>query len=198
MQQNQSPSPSPSHPRSPFPSIRNIPIPKDLSQQQTGEYLACREALCSLEAEWNQRFNDNNGDVSAVMTHFQEIKEQKDHQAEEKLRLRLEIVAKESEQERENVNTEIDEAKKQLFETVVRGYSDVYQKLCSRIENLMTRTGGDYERFIQANSIEFPIMGGESQRKFKSQSGGKQANQMAMQELDKVLHTVETLFREWE
>lgn len=149
-----------------YESVAEIPIPENLSEVEKAEFSAYKMALTELEKEWMQLQEGENPDQQTCMTLINEIKEKRIAQAEERLKLRKEIIEKQAEREREKIKQEQEEYKKLLFERIVRSYYQAYNTATNQLKELM---GKDYGPYIAQNGITFPNIPSEVQMRTRMQ-----------------------------
>jgi hypothetical protein len=177
-----------------YESVRDIPIPDNLTELERGEYLACQEALGALEAEWRQLSAGDNVDLKACLDVLEEDKENRRQQAKERLRLRLEILEKQVEREQSRIADETEKARKVLFERIVRSYAHAYQNICTQLKELMGHAGQDFNAFIAANGIEFPQMPPDTQMKTRLQQPEEANIRLSAQDCKRDLRMIQEMF----
>ena len=138
----------------------DIPIPEGLSEVERAEFLAYKSALIEYENEFNQLFEGKNPEHQTCLAIINEIKEKRIAQADERLKMKLEIIDKQREREKDKINQERIEYNKQLFERILRSYYQAYQSITAQLKELL---GKDYPQFIAEHLIEFPTIPSETQ-----------------------------------
>ncbi|EAY14906.1 hypothetical protein TVAG_380160 [Trichomonas vaginalis G3] len=149
-----------------FQSVAEIEIPNDLSDVDKAEFTAFKLALVDLEKEWNQLQDGTNPDQQTCLSIINDVKEKRIAQADERYKLRTEIIEKQTEKEREKIKQEQEEYKKLLFERLVRSYYQAYQSVTAQLKDLM---GKDYSQYISQNGITFPNIPSEVQMRTRMQ-----------------------------
>jgi hypothetical protein len=181
-----------------YESVRDIPIPENLTDVERGEYLACREAFAQLEAEWFQLGESENPDQNACLQFLKDANEKRKQQALDRFQLRKEVLEKHLEHETENIPDEGEDAKKNLFEQTIRGYYHSYMKICRELKNLMTQAGQDYESYIAVNGIEFPQVSADPHLKTRLQQPEEAGVRLSLQDCERDLQKIQELFDEME
>ena len=147
-------------------SIEDIPIPDDLNEIDAAEFNAYKMALIDLEKEFKQLMEDSNPDHQTCISIINEIKDKRIAEADERLKLKLEIIDKQTEKEHEKLQQEKADYNKQLFDRILRSYYQAYTSITSQLKELM---GKDYAQYIAVNAIEFPTIPSENQMRTRMQ-----------------------------
>lgn len=174
-------------------SIDSIPIPEDISEIDKVEFNAYKMALIGMENEWNQLNADQNPDHQTCIAIINEIKDKRIAQANERLKLKLEIIDKQTEKEREKLNQEESDYKKQLFDRILRSYYQAYQSVTSQLKELM---GKDYAQFMAVNAIDFPTIPSESQMRTRLQQPEEAKIRIAPAEADNDYRRIQQILAE--
>lgn len=175
-------------------SIRDIPIPDNLSTVEKAEYTAYQEAMGELEDEWEALQKGENINQKECIALLEQIKEKRRQQADERMKLRLEVIDKQVEREKERINQEHEEACKALFERIVRAYRDSYNMLVSQLKEIMPKD--EYSAFISQHSIEFPTISNESQFKTRMPQLEEPKNRVNAQEAEQDLRFIQSKLQE--
>ena len=178
-----------------FSSVGEIPIPEDLPKEVQAEYLAYRECLEQLENEWLQMKNDENPYQKKALKLLEESTERRKQKQEARMNLRLEVVDRQYEKETERIKNECEDAKKQLFERLVRGYYHAYRNVTSRLKELM---GKDYATYIEQNEIEFPQISPDNQIKSRYQQPEETKAKISSAETEMELQKIDELFKSYQ
>jgi hypothetical protein len=152
-----------------YETVRAVPIPPNLSDVKRAEYLACREALFQLELEWLAVDNDDHPDFRACASLIEETKANRNQQADERLKLRLEAIALHAQRERERIAAEDKEAKALAKDRLLRAYAHSYQEICDQLKDAMARTGHDFAAFMATHAITFPRLPSDTQMRTRGQ-----------------------------
>ena len=176
-------------------SIRDIPLPPGLSEIEKAEFIAYQESMAELEDEWEALKAGENSDQKDCVALLEEIREKRKQQADERLRLRLEVIDKQVERERKRIEDEHEEAKKALFERIIKAYAQSYNAITAQLKETMSKD--DYNAFISANGIDFPIISNESQIKTRMQQPEEPKIRLSTQEAAQDLGIIHTKFSEF-
>ena len=149
-----------------FENIKDIPIPNDLSSIEKIEFQAFQSSLIDLEEEWIKLKNNENTDQLTCLNLIKEIKEKRIEQANERKLLRIEIIEKQYQKEKERIEQEKEEYKKILFDRIVKSYYQSYLNVTSQLKELL---GKDYNQFISNYPIEWPQFINENNMKTRLQ-----------------------------
>jgi len=136
-----------------YQSVRDIPIPDNLSHIERAEYTAYLNTLADLEDEWNKLQNGENEDQLTCISMIEEMKNRRIDQSNERLKLKLEIIEKQYEREREKILADKEEYQKQLFDRLLKAYYQSYNNISSQLKDLM---GKDHIEFLAQHQISFP------------------------------------------
>ena len=147
-------------------SIEEIPLPEDLNGVDVAEFTAYKMALIDLEIEFQQLKENTNPDQQTCISIINEIKDKRIAEADERLKLKLEIIDKQTEKEHEKLQKEKQAYNEQLFDRILRSYYQAYTSITSQLKELM---GKDYAQYIAVNSIEFPTIPSENQMRTRMQ-----------------------------
>ncbi|OHT16806.1 hypothetical protein TRFO_12876 [Tritrichomonas foetus] len=178
-----------------FPSVADIPIPDELSPEIEAEYIAYQECLVQLENEWRQlKTNENEYQIEANNL-LQQIFEKRRQKQIARKNLRMEVVERQCEKENERLKNECEDAKKVLFERLVRGYYHAYRNVTSRLKELM---GKDYQSYIDANEIEFPQIITDNQMKTRYQQPEETKARISSHETELDLQKIDELFKSYQ
>ena len=175
-----------------FESVRDIPIPDDVRGVKRDELVAFQEALGELESEWLALKRNENADQKMCMEILQEKTNQRRQMAEERLKLRLEVIERQVEKETERIQAENEEAKKILWERLVRAYAQAYQTVTAQLKELMGKV--DYQAYMSDKAIEFPIMQADSTMKTRMQQPDEMKIKLSPQECERDLRQIQALF----
>ena len=174
-------------------NIEDIPIPEDLDPVDQAEFQAYKNALIDLEKEWKQLKDGENPDHQTCIAIIDEIKGKRIAQADERLKLKREIIEKQTEREREKILQEKEEYNKLLFERLVRSYYQAYQSVTSQLKDLM---GKEFGQYIVANGIEFPTIPSESQMRTRMQQPEETKIRVAPGEADHDIRLIQQIIQE--
>jgi hypothetical protein len=144
----------------PFLPIRAIALPEDLSEIEKAEYEAFQASIAEIESDINRLRHGENIDQRAAHQLLDEMRFQGRAQAEDRLRLRLQIIEDQLKAETARINSEFEEAQRALHQRVLRAYCQIDIALNAQLKELM---GKNYAAYIAANSIDFPRMPPETQ-----------------------------------
>ena len=176
-----------------YESVRDIPIPDD-GPVNRDELIAFQEALGQLETEWRQLQANENPDQKMCLKILEEKRAKRRQLAEERLRLRLEVIDKQVERETERIQQEAEEAKKILWERLVRAYAQAYQHVTAQLKELMGKARKDYQAYMADKTIEFPIMQSDSTMKTRMQQPEEMKIKLSPQDCERDLMQIQALF----
>lgn len=177
-----------------YESVRDIPIPDDVSGVSRDELIAFQEALGQLESEWLQLKENENPDQKMCLKILEEKTAKRRQMAEERLKLRLEVIDKQVEREMERIQAENEEAKKILWERLVRAYAQAYQHVTGQLKELMGKARKDYQAYMSDKVIEFPIMQSDSTMKTRMQQPEEMKVKLSPQDCERDLMHIQALF----
>jgi len=172
--------------------IAEIPIPDKLNEIQRAEYIAFQDAMTDLENEWIGLENGTNPEQIACLEQIQEIKNKRYAQADERLKLRVDIIEKQFKKESERIETEQEEYKKLLFDRLMRAYSQSYQSIVSQLKELM---GKEFATFNANNSIEFPSFVAEGQMRTRLQQPEEGKPRLHQSDVEKDIKLIQSIIQ---
>lgn len=137
--------------------ISDLPLPPDsLPRALRVECLALRSLLIKLEARWRS------SSPSAPDSHASCFDEALDDACRTKLdeveslrKLNQQIASKQYRAELSRLDSALEDNKRRLFHSVIEGQYDMYVTIIGHLRDLM---GDDFDDFIAANDIDFPIV----------------------------------------
>jgi hypothetical protein len=132
-------------------SVRDIPLPPDLTDLQRAEFSSFQEGIAILETEWRGLSTGENPDLQTCVAHLDEITAKRKAQAEERYRLRLEVIDRQVEAETERIKQDSEQAKAILFQRLARAYSNSFHTLLGQLKDL----GGNWEAYAE-RGIDLP------------------------------------------
>lgn len=177
-----------------YESVELIPIPKGLPPDVEVEYTVCQDSLAQLEKEWKQ-IKDNENEMQKGAYKILEQMEARNHEIQESRKnLRIEISKRQHEKEVERISNDCEEAKKSLFERLVRGHYHAYKCITSRLKELM---GKDYQAYIEQNEIEFPQIPSDSQMKTRYQQPEENKSKLSSHETEQELQRIDDMFKDY-
>jgi hypothetical protein len=177
-----------------FASVMDIPLPEGLTDLQRIEFQAFKESLGQLESEWRQTSSGENEDVKTCFTLLDEIAEKRKSAAKQRLDLRLEVIEKQVERQRDKIRLESEEYKRMLFERLVSSYSKSYKNITGQLKDLMGKVWMDYDTWIAQNGIEFPQIPAESQMKTRTQQPEETKLRLSAEECESDLRQLQSIF----
>jgi hypothetical protein len=148
----------------PFYSVRDIVLPEGLTELERAEYSAFQEALALLETQWLQLETGENRELQACLAVLQERTAKRKEEARERMRLRIEVIHRQVQLEMERIDIENQEARKALFDRMVREYSQSYQEVTSQLRELGARPLPSL-----SHAIDFPQLAADSQMETRMQ-----------------------------
>ena len=134
-----------------YENVAAIPIPQGLPPEIEVEYTVCKECIVQLENEWIQIKENENEMQKSVYDILSQMEKDRKESHESRMNLRIEIADRQREKELEKIKNENEEAKKSLFERLIRGYHHAYKCITARLKELM---GKDYQSYIDQNEID--------------------------------------------
>jgi hypothetical protein len=176
-----------------FRPIASIPLSDDLSDIQKVEFRALQEAMTEIESEAIRLRKGDNVDQQSAIALLKEMREKQRSQADERQRLRVEVIAEQVERERRRIESEFEEAKSALGKRIVRAYCQADQYLTSQLKDLM---GKDFSAYLQANPIDFPPMPPDTQMKTRLQQPEEAKIRLSTPDAERDLKKIQQKFRE--
>ena len=88
--------------------IADIPLPTGLTDVQKAEYIAFQDAMTEIENEWQQLSEGKNPDQERCIQLVNEIRDKRYAQAEERLKIRLEVINHQVEKETARITSSTD------------------------------------------------------------------------------------------
>jgi hypothetical protein len=173
-----------------FSHVSDIPLPSDLTDLQRAEFTAFQEAISVLETEWRALSTSENPDLQSCLTHLEEITAKRKTRAEERYRLRVDVIDRQIGQESERIKLESQQAKAILFERLKRAFSQSFQTLIGRLKEL----GGDWESY--AKRIPENVMDG--QMKMRMQQPEEIKIRLTAEDSERDLRSVQAMFEKSE
>jgi hypothetical protein len=143
-----------------FVPISAIPLPQGLSEAELAEYEAFQASVGEIEAELELLDRTEHPDQITGRRLLDDQREQGRTQADEQLRVRLELIDEQIKTESESIDSEFDEARHALQQRILRTYCQIDIALNRQLKELM---GKDYAAYIAENAIDFPRMPPETQ-----------------------------------
>lgn len=178
-----------------FQSVRDIPIPDDLDQIKRAEFIAFQESLAALETEWQQLLQGENENRKMCVEILEERTAKRKQQAEDRLKLRLDVIEKQVEKESERIEIENEEAKRILWERLVRAYAQSYNTITGQLKDLMGKDS--FQAYIADKAIfanaQFPMQS-DSQMKTRMQQPEDMKIKMTPQECERDLKLIQAMF----
>jgi hypothetical protein len=150
-----------------FYSVRDIVLPDDLTELERAEYCAFQEALALLETQWLQLETGENRELQACLAVLQERTAKRKEEARERMRLRIEVIDRQVQLELERIDIENQEARKAVFDGLVREYFQSYQDITAQLKELGARPLVDL-----SDAIGFPQLETDSEMKTQIQQSG--------------------------
>lgn len=170
--------------------IAEIPIPENLSEVQKAEYIAFRDAMTDIENEWEALENGTNPDQKSCIDLVKDTKKKRHAQAEERLKIRLEVIEEQMKRESERIKTDLDDYRKLLFERLMRAYYQSYQTITGHLKELL---GKEYQQFITAHPIDFPTVPSEGQMKTRTQQPDEGKPRLSSVDVEKDVHQIQEI-----
>ena len=177
-----------------YENIASIPIPEGLPPDIQVEYTVYRESLVQLENEWLQIKNNENEMQQEAYKLLSQMEEERKENHKSHRDLRIEVAERQREKELEKVKNENEEAKRSLFERLVRGYHHAYKCITTRLKELM---GKDYQAYIEQNEIEFPQIPSDSQMKTRYQQPEEAKSRITSHETEQELQKIDDMFKDY-
>ena len=177
-----------------YENVAAIPIPQGLPPEIEVEYTVCKECIVQLENEWIQIKENENEMQKSVYDILSQMEKDRKESHESRMNLRIEIADRQREKELEKIKNENEEAKKSLFERLIRGYHHAYKCITARLKELM---GKDYQSYIDQNEIEFPQMPSDIQMKTRYQQPEEAKSRITSHETEQELQKIDDMFKDY-
>ena len=175
-----------------FVPISSIPLPDDLDDVHKVEFTVFQETMTQIESDAARLRAGDNADQLSVRALLNEIRDRRRAQADERRRLRLEVVGQEVENERERIAKEYEEAKNALYKRIVRA---LYQSDTNILNQLKELMGRDYAAFIAENAIQFPTMPPDTQMQTRLQQPEEAQMRLSQAEAERDLREIREIYR---
>ena len=170
-------------------SISEVPIPEGISEFQKLQYESFRDSLCQMEQELQELENGNNKDYLEFLSVIDEIKATRQKQADERLRLKLEVIEKHTNSELERIERENDESKILLHDRMIRSYKACYDETLSKLKELMNED--EFNLFVNENRIDFPDIQPDLQMKTRLQQPNELKVKLSPEEIENDLKQIQ-------
>ena len=192
-----------------FESVRDIPIPDDLDDIKRAEFLAFQESIAALEDEWQQIRQGENKNKRMCIEILDERTAKRRQQAEDRLKLRLEVIEKQVEKESERIESENEEAKKILWTRLFHAYAQSENTITGQLKELMgkdsfqayiadkaTKTRMQLKDLIGKDSLQAYIA--DKSMKTRMQQPEDMKIKMTPQECERDLKMIQAMFENQE
>jgi hypothetical protein len=165
-----------------------IPLPDGLADTEAAEYEAFQAAMGEIEGEVDLLRRGEHADQIAARRLLEGVREQGRAQADEQLRLRLEMIDEQIKTERARIESEFEEARRALHQRILRTYCQIDVALNRQLKELM---GKDYAAYIAANAIDFPRMPPETQMRTRLHEPEEAKIRLASAEVERDIRRVQ-------
>lgn len=173
-----------------YSTVREIPLPEDLSELQKIEFEAFQSSLGTLEDEWNSLEDNNNPHQKECIKILDENRENRKQEALERLNLRLAVINQQVDISTDRVDVDTQNAKQMFYDRIMRAYYASYQNLLSQLQNLMSEE--EYSNYIQDNSIDFPAFPDDNTMKTRMQESEALKIRISPQEIEHDLRKIQS------
>lgn len=144
-------------------SISEIPIPSSLSPLQRLEYESFRSSLSSLERELISLSSGSSPEYLELLRVVDSVRALRLREADERLRLKLEVIDQHFRSECDRISLETDRSKDLLRDRLIRSYKVCYDSALSRLSSLLSPS--EYSAYISSHGIAFPPIRDDTQMK---------------------------------
>ena len=173
--------------------IAEIPLPEGLSEVQRAEYIAFQDAMTDIENEWEQLSQGTNPDQRSCIELVNEIKEKRYAQAEERLKIRLEVIEHQVQKETEKIQSDLEEYTKNLFERLMKAYIQSYQAITGQLKEMMGQK--EFNQYIQNHSISFPSVPSEGQMRTRTQQPDEAKPKLSTSDCEKDIRHIQAIIQ---
>ncbi|KAH0788051.1 hypothetical protein GPJ56_008033 [Histomonas meleagridis] len=170
-------------------SISIIPIPDDLKETQKAEFIAYQKSVIKLEEEWKELMEGRIIDQNCINT-LDQIKAKRIKEANERLKIRVQLAEEQAIKERERIESEFEDAKRELHEKLVMAYSLSDQNIVNQLKELK---GKDFQSYITENAIDFPSSTPDTQMRTRTQLPDEVKIGLSPQECEKDLRYIRSI-----
>ena len=172
-------------------SISEIPLPEGLSDVQKAEFIAFQDAMTDIENEWKQLSEGTNPDQQRCIQLVDEIKQKRYDQAQERLKIRLEVIENQVQKETRKIESDLEDYKEKLFERVMKAYQHSAQAISSQLKDQMGTK--EFNQFIQSHSIEFPSFPSEGQMRTRTQQPDEAKPKLSTSDIEKDVRRIQAI-----
>ena len=144
-----------------FLPISQIPLPDGLTPIQKIEYSIFQEAISEVEAELAGMGGRDDADQESIVGALNVLRDKQRAQADEVRRVRLEVVEKELEAAKEDVEKDFKAAQERLYKRLVETLYVADLEIMGELQQLL---GDEYPAFAERSGIGFPVMDGTQNR----------------------------------
>ena len=134
-------------------SISTIPLPDGLSPVQRTEYSVFQSAMAEIEAEVARLQSGEGPKEGEVLKVLGEMRDKRKTQADERCRARLDIIGREVELQKDEIEKDFELAKERLYKRLVKALAKCDKGIMAELREVM---GPDFREFEAQAKIRFP------------------------------------------
>lgn len=177
-----------------FQSVRDIPIPDDLSEIEHAEFVAFQESLAALEEEWLKIQSGENEDQQMCVQVLEKRTAKRKQEAKSRLDLRLEVIEKQVEKETDRIEQESQVAERNLWKRLYRAYAQSYSTITNQLKELMGKES--FQAYIADKTIEFAgdVIQSDSQMKTRMQQPEEMKIRLSPQQCEADMKLIQAMF----